>query len=219
VLPLEKGPDEDEFFLTFDTIGSNIFNRPPPPVPPASTPQDLVPASVIGVRTFDEISATMSAITGVSQNDPGVRAAFDEVRQSMPAIPTLEAFVSSHQAAIGSLAIEYCHALMENTTLRTSTFPGFDFNSTPAAAFANENALFDPLLNRVLGLTQLAHQPDKNTARTELSQLVNGHPSDPARPGLRNALPAGESNNADRTQNIAKAVCAAVAGSAAMLVQ
>jgi adenylyl- and sulfurtransferase ThiI len=48
-------------------------------------------------------------------------------------------------------------------------------------------------LNRVLGAIQLGHQPDKNTARTELSQLVNGHPSDPARLGLLNALPPGES--------------------------
>jgi hypothetical protein len=219
VLPLEKGPDEDEFFLTFDTIGSNVFNRPLPLVPPASTPQDLAPASVIGVRTFDEISASIAELTGVSQNDPGVRAAVDEVRQSLPAIASIEAYVSSQQAAIGQLAIEYCHALMEDTTLRTATFLGFDFNAAPAAAFANENALFDPLLNRVLGLTQLAHQPDKGAARTELSQLVNGHPTDPARPGLRNALPAGESNDAARTRKIAKGVCAAVVGSAAMLVQ
>jgi hypothetical protein len=49
--------------------------------------------------------------------------------------------------------------------------------------------------------------------------LVNGHPSDPARPGLLNALPAGESNDAVRTRRIAKGVCAAVLGSAAMLVQ
>ncbi|HEY3516382.1 MAG TPA: LamG domain-containing protein, partial [Gammaproteobacteria bacterium] len=28
VLPLEKGPNEDEFFLTFDTIGANNYNRP-----------------------------------------------------------------------------------------------------------------------------------------------------------------------------------------------
>ena len=31
VLPLEKGPEEDEFFLTFDTLGANTFTRPPPP--------------------------------------------------------------------------------------------------------------------------------------------------------------------------------------------
>jgi hypothetical protein len=230
VLPLEKGPEDDEFFLTFDRLGANSFARPPPPVPPAPTPQDLAPASVIGVRTFDEISASIAELTGVSQNDPGVRAAMDEVRQALPAIATLEAYASSHQAAIGSLAIEYCHALIENSALRTSTFPGFNFDAAPAAAFGNENALFDPLLNRVLGTTQLAHQPDKGAARTELSRMVNGYPDDPSlpanpqgsavvRPGLLNALPPGQANDAPRTRAIAKAVCASVVGSAAMLVQ
>ena len=58
-------------------------------------------------------------------------------------------------------------------------FPGFDFNAAPSAAFpADENDLFDPLLNRVLGVTQLAHQPDKTAARTELSQMVNGSSDD-----------------------------------------
>ena len=218
VLPLEKGPDEDEFFLTFDTLGTNSYNRPPIPDPPTPAPEILSPASAIGVRTFDEISATMAEITGVSQNEPGVVAAFDEIRQSLPAVPTLEAYLSSHQAAIGQLAIEYCHALMESSALRGAMFPGFDFGVAPAAAFANENALFDPLLNRVLGTTQLGHQPDKNLVRTELSNLVNGA-GDPARPGLLNALPAGEANDAARTRSIAKGVCSAVLGSAAMLVQ
>ena len=39
------------------------------------------------------------------------------------------------------------------------------------------------------------------------------------RPGLLNAVPAGEANDAARTRNIAKAACAAVFGSAAMLIQ
>jgi hypothetical protein len=176
------------------------------------------------VRTFDEISASIAALTGVSQNDAGVRAAVDEVRQSLPAVPSLEAYLASHQAAIGQLAIEYCHALIENPTLRASTFPGFNFATTPAAAFANENALFDPLLNRVLGVTQLAHQPDKNAARAELSRMVNGYPDDPTLPGvvragLLNTLPPGQTNDEQRTRAIAKAVCATVVGGAPMLVQ
>jgi len=218
VLPLEKGPDEDEFFLTFDQLGANTYNRPPIPDPPVPAPEILDPVSVIGVRTFDEISATMAEITGVSQNEPGVVATLDEVRQSLPAVPTLEAYLSSHQAAIGQLAVEYCHALMETSSLRGAMFPGFDFDAAPAAAFANENALFDPLLNRVLGATQLGHQPDKIFVRDELSDLVNGV-GDPARPGLVNAIPAGEANDAARTRSIAKGVCAAVIGSAAMLIQ
>ncbi|HET7609005.1 MAG TPA: LamG domain-containing protein [Gammaproteobacteria bacterium] len=224
VLPLEKGPDEDEFFLTFDTLGANTYSRPPPAVPPAPTPEDLPPASAIGVRTFDEISASIATLTGVSQNDPGVRAAVDEVRQSLPAVPSLEAYLSSHQAAVGQLAVEYCHALIEDPALRAATFPGFNFTTTPAAAFANENALFDPLLDRTLGLVQLGHQPDKNAVRTELSRLVNGYPDDAGlsgvvRPGLLNALPPGQANDEQRTRAIAKAVCASVVGSAAMLIQ
>jgi hypothetical protein len=216
VLPLEKGPDEDEFFLTFDVLGTNTFNRPPPPVPPAPTPQDLPEASLIGVRTFDEISASMAEITGVSQNDTGVLATMAELRQSLPAIPSAEAYVSSHQAAIAQLAIEYCHALMENQPLRDATFPGFQFGQNPTTAYGagGENLLFNPLLDRVLGLTQLGHQPDKAAVRTELSQLVNGYPG--GRPGLLN-VPG--TNDATRTRNIAKAVCASVVGSAAMLVQ
>jgi hypothetical protein len=222
VLPLEKGPNEDEFFLTFDTLGANNYNRPPPAVPPAPTPVDLPPASAIGVRTFDEISASIATLTGVSQNEPGVKAAVDEVRQSLPAVPSLEAYVASHQAAIGQLAIEYCHAMVDemvaNPALAAQRFPGFNFN----APFANENALFDPLLNRVLGVTQLTHQPDKNAARTELSRMVNGYPDDPniqglVRPGLLN-MP-GVVNDAARTRTVAKAVCASVVGSAAMLIQ
>ena len=218
VLPLEKGPDEDEFFLTFDALGANTFARPAPPTPPAPTPVDLPPASSIGVRTFDEISATMATITGVSQRDASVSATFDTIRQSLPAGPDIQSILASHQVAIAQLAIEYCNALVENrgSISRTQMFPSFDFNATALAAFpANENALFDPLFDRVLGVTQLASQPDRTAVRTELSQMINGIPGDASRPGLKNT----GANTATRTQAIAKATCSAVIGSAAMLVQ
>src|SRR5690606_29630836 len=73
VVPLEKGPDADEFFLTFDAIGGNQYNPPKPPVPAPPAPVDLPPASEIGVRTFDEINATMAEITGVNPNEANVR--------------------------------------------------------------------------------------------------------------------------------------------------
>ena len=215
---MEKGPDDDEFFLTFDTLGANSFNRPPPPIPPASTPQDLPPASHIGVRSFDEISATMAELTDVSQRDASVSATFNSIRQSLPATENIEAVLASHQVAIAQLAIEYCNALIENRggTTRETMFPGFNFSAVPATAYASENLLINPLLDRVLGLTQLGHQPNKSVVRTELSQMINGRPGDPSRPGL---LATGTTNDAARTRNIAKAVCSAVIGSAAMLVQ
>ncbi len=219
IVPLEKGPDSDEFFLTFDKLATHTFNRPAPVTPPPPTAVDLPPASAIGVHTFDEISASLAALTGVSQLDSSVANTVATVRQSLPADSDIKAVLASHQVAIAQLAIGYCDALMENrnTTIpRDTMFVGFNFGAAPATAFASENLLFDPLLNRVLGNTQLASQPDKNAVRTELHQLVNGIPGDGTRPGLLNS--PGVVNDAARTRNIAKAVCSAVIGSAAMLV-
>ncbi|HEX7079693.1 MAG TPA: LamG domain-containing protein [Gammaproteobacteria bacterium] len=216
VVPLEKGPGSDEFFLTFDRIGSHVFDRPPPPIPAPPAPQDLPPASDIGVRTFDEINATMAAITGVSPNEPNVRATFETVRQSLPAVPTLEAVLASHQVAIAQLAIEYCNALIEDTNLRHDLFGSFPFGSPPSVAFpASQDALFDPLLDRMLGTIHLATQPDRAFVEQELDMMINGRPSDPSRPGLAST----DSGDPERTETIAKAVCSAVLGSAAMLVQ
>lgn len=218
VIPLEKGPDADEFFLTFDRLAANTFNRPAPPIPPPPTPVDLPEASEIGVRTFDEIHGSMAAITSVSQLDGNVQATFDLVRQSLPAIPSLEAVLGSHQVAVAQLAIEYCNALIEDSTLRQSMFPSFNFSANASTAFpGNQMALIDPLLDRVLGATQIETQPERALVVTELDEMINGIPGDATRPGLVNN--AAYPNNAERTEDIAKGVCSAVLGSAAMLVQ
>jgi hypothetical protein len=217
VIPLEKGPNSDEFFLTFDRLGANTFARPPAPTPPAPTPVDLPPASEIGVRTFDEIHATLSVLTGVSRLNSGVQGTFDTVRQSLPAVPTLEAVLASHQVSIAQLAIEYCNALIEDPVQRTAMFPLFNFAATPSIVYpANQSALFDPLLDRVLGTAQIATQPDRAAVETVLDQMINGGtPGVSNRPGLRNS----GGDTVARTRDIAKAVCSAVVGSAAMIVQ
>jgi len=217
VLPLEKGPLSDEFFLTFDRFGANSFSRPTPVTPPAATPQNLPPASDIGVRTFDEINASLAAITGVNPADSGISDTFNTVRQSLPTADSIEAFLSSHQMAIAQLAIQYCGELMDDPTLRNTVFPGFPFTSGVAIAYpGSQDFLLDPLLDRVLGTSanSIGSQPDRTTAKTELEQLIHGIPGDPNRPGL-----ASTGGNAVRTQTIAKATCAALLGSAAMLVQ
>ena len=64
VLPLEKGPQDDEFFLTFDVLAADVFNRPADPTL-VITQSDLPPTSHIGLRTFDEINATYASVTQV----------------------------------------------------------------------------------------------------------------------------------------------------------
>jgi len=217
VLPLERGPDSDEFFLTFDLLGVSGFSRQVPATPPPSQPQNSPPRSDIGVRTFDEINASLSTITGVPMSNTSIVATYDQIRQSLPTVEDVEAFLSSHQMAIAQLSILYCAALIDDLTLRVNTFPGFPFTSDVATAYpASQDLLLDPLLDRVLGTAAnfIGTQPDRTAAKTELEQLINGIPIDANRPGLANG-----GGDQVRTRTIAKSTCAALLGSAAMLVQ
>jgi hypothetical protein len=212
VMPLEKGPADDEFFLTFDLLGSESFVRTMDP-PLVITESDLPPAQRVGVRTFDEINATMSKVTGVSAEDTNVDMTFQSLRQSMPAIEDPVAFLSSHQVAIAQLAIEYCNALIEDRGSISSAayFPGFNFGAAPATAFANRDAFITPLLDNVMGIAIMT-QPDFMDVRDELgfAAIAGTHPGD-----LIDRLVAGGTD----TRSIAKGSCAAVLGSAVTLVQ
>jgi hypothetical protein len=217
VLPLEQGPDTDEFFLTFDLLGADSYARPTPPTPPPGLPQPLPAKSDIGVRTFDEINASLAVLTGVSPTTSAIATTYDQIRQSLPTVEDLAAFLSSHQMAIAQLAIQSCGALIDDVALRSTTFPAFPFDSNVAVAYpASQDLLLEPLLDRVVGTTLnfINLQPDRATAKTELEELINGIPGDASRPGL-----ASTGGDATRTQTIAKATCAALLGSAAMLVQ
>jgi hypothetical protein len=214
VIPLERGPSDDEFFLTFDVLGTETYARTDDP-PLVITEGDLPAAQRIGVRTFDEINATMSAVTGVSTEEFFVDTTFQSLRQSLPAIEDPSAFLSSHQVAVAQLAIEYCNALIEDQgTISTAVyFPGFDFDALPAAAYANRAALITPLVNNIMGIG-IATQPAAADVENEIGYNV----FDPLtlRPdNLIDRLIAGGTD----TRSIAKGACAAVLGSGVMLVQ
>ena len=220
VLPLEKGPDDDEFFLTFDRLAAASFNRPDDPAL-VITEGDLTPVSQVGVRTFDEINATFAAVTGVDPTTPAVDMTYQELRQSLPAVEDVTTFLSSHQVAIAQLAIEYCNALVESPEAATY-FPGLNLNGNPATVLAGgpspapRDLLVDPLITNIVGNARtgpvLATQPTFGTVYTELASFsaAGGRPDN-----LIDRLVAGGSD----TRSIAKGVCAATLGSGVTLVQ
>ncbi len=227
VIPLEKGPENDEFFLTFDALANNSFDRDEDPVL-VITPTDLDPAAHIGVRTFDEIDATFSAITGVDRmidypdGSFPVDETFRELRQSLPAVANVTTFLSSHQVAIAQLAIQYCDAAIGTATNpnpdAATYWPDFNFDQTAGQAFsvANRSDFIDPLILRATGQTPsgptIATQPTYAELYNELAafQAADGRPDN-----LIDRLLAGPSD----TRAIGKGVCAAMLGSAATLVQ
>lgn len=222
VLPLEKGADADEFFLTFDNLDGVIYNRDEDPMllvtEYMASAEERKPD--IGVRTFDEIDAAYASITGIDRTTYQrggnflVDETYQELRQSLPAVEDIEAFLSSHQVAIAQLAIQYCDAAVEDNTIWT----GLDFNVNEATFFsvANRGSFVEPLIARAVGHSstspQLATQPSYLTVYGEVADF----PGAGARP--ENLVDRLLSGNSD-TRAIAKGVCASILGSAATLVQ
>ena len=209
IIATELGADSDEFFLTFEALGSNMNARTEPVTLTSPIAANLDPTADIGLRTFDEINATMSQLTGVATTDTNVATTFETIKQQLPTVETIEGFLSSHQVGVSQLAIEYCNALLEDTVLRASFFPGVNFTLSSATAFdtvAELNAVIDPLVDGFMG-TGLTSQPARADVKTEISTLVTN---------LSNCAGACA---ADRTKTVVKAACSAVLGSATILVQ
>ena len=206
IIPLEQGPDNDQFFLTFERLGSatNVtIEADPAPAPP---PQDLPRDPELGIRDFAEVNATMSKLTGIPTSNTEVATTYQLVAQALPVVPKIDGFISSQQMGITQLAIKYCSALVDDTNARASYFPGFPFSADPSSAFSDRSLLIDPLVNRMVGVG-ISTQPDITALTGEVNSLVDS------------LIACGTSCTADRTERVVKAACASVLGSAAMLVQ
>jgi hypothetical protein len=210
IIALEKGPERDEFFLTFDRLGDQTYVRVPaePPVP--AMPIDLPAQADIGVRNFAEINASMAALTQVSSNQSDVSSTFQALRQQLPSVTDMGSFLASNQMAVTQLAIRYCDTLAEDTALRNTFFPDFNFNGPVTSVFdeTGRNALIVPLLDRMIG-QGIASQPSRSAVSAEINQLVN----------RLTACSASNTCSSDVTLNVAKSSCAAVLGSAVVLIQ
>jgi hypothetical protein len=220
VIGAEKGPDADEFFISFDQIGSRTIPpnaRNEPTFPDDEPLPQGDPKSDIGVRTFEEINASMSAITGVPATRTAVADTYNLVKQQLPTVESIDAFLASHQTGIAQLAIQYCDELVNDATLRNQFFgssPAIDINATGAyfsGSQANRDVVINALLAKAVG-SDIASQPEEYTmgaipgTRDNLNQLM----IDLANNGLATTGRAG---------TVTKGACAAVLGSAALLVQ
>ena len=207
----EKGAENDQFFLTFERLGAHTNVYTEPAVLPPGEPADSEPMSIVGLRTFDEINATMSSLTGVSQTLGAVQTTYTTIKQQLPSAEDINGFLSSHQVAVSQLAIEYCSAMVDDTGLRAGFFPGFDFNTNandiPASTWQSQ--VVSPLIVRFMG-ENLSSQPDPALVESELMALLTGSV------GL--ARCSGQCA-ADRTEKATKAACASLLGSAVVLLQ
>lgn len=212
VIQAEKGPEQDQFFLSFDRINGQSHVREEEPVPPAPEPSDLEAQPRVGVRTFAEINASFAMMTGIPVTEPGVVATYETVKQQMPPAENIKGFLVAHQMGITQLAVKYCNTLATSPARMQAYFPGFTNNRFDSEG---RDALIDPLLRALLAHhiaaegTQLADQPFEMDSRERLNDLID----------TMTSACSNDVCSAAVTSNTVTAVCAAALGSAVMLVQ
>lgn len=210
IIPVQKGPELDEFFLTFEVLGDAQSTRAQADAPLPALPQDIAKQAEVGVRNFDEINASMSALTGVSTNNSAIRDTYMQLRQQLPSVTRLDGFLTSNQMAITQLAIKYCDTLVEDPQLRGEMFPAMNFAANANNGFnaASKDAIINPLTERMLG-NGVSSQPEQDEVYTEVSNLID-----------RLTVCANQNAcAADTTKTVVKASCAALLGSAVVVIQ
>ena len=163
LVPLEFGPGDDQFFLSFDRIGNNSYDRPEAAAPAAAELEDEEPVSDIGIKNFAEINETLAAVTGVPITDSRVAATFSTIQQQLPTVEAINSFLSAHQMGITQLAVAYCAAMVDDA----------------GAGLAGRDQLIDDLLSALLanglagnGGASLSTQPDPDVASNGASDSV-----------------------------------------------
>jgi hypothetical protein len=214
VIGLQSGPLTDQFFLTFDVLGSHSdVVVEALPTAPANAPGPVV--ADIGVKSFAQVNATLSALTGVPTSDPNVSATYQAVQQQLPATPTLEAFSSANQVGIAQLAIQYCNVMVNNPTYAAKVFPGVTFSAGMFASQAGMDSVTGPLAARVLG-SGLHSAPVATTITGPYGGAGSGTGE------LTNLIgelcTTSACNSTARVQAVTAAACATAFGSADMLI-
>jgi mono/diheme cytochrome c family protein len=245
IIPLENGADQDIFFLAFDSAEGQTSPVDDGARRPFRYTLAGEVSSDIGVRTFDEINASFSRITGVSTASPTpsavtgktVSETFADVRRGLPANADFLGFSSAHQMSATQLASAYCDALVQSSSLSDAMFPAFNFNA-PVDDPSHDwrDAVAAPLVDRAIN-TGLLEDSIRGSILDELVLLVTDDRDlkpyalidgewvpdpDPAvhnkRDGLMFCLNDAPCP-ASRTADVVKAVCTTVLGSAVVMAQ
>lgn len=210
IIELEKGPEQDQFFLSFDQIGTNTHSRPAAEIPVPPVAEDLPSQPRIGVRIFAEINAALAKMTGIPVTHSEVVATYEAVQQQMPVSEEVTGFLVAHQMGITQLSVKYCNVLANDSSRMQSFFPNFDGSTFDSAG---RDALIDPLLQAMLAQriegAELSNQPLEADSKQRLNDLLDTMTADCSGAVCSDSV----------TANTITAVCAAALGSAVMLIQ
>ena len=211
VMGLVKGIKDDLWFVSFEKIGDKTHQYDPPPRPNDPPAVDNPAEADVGLKTFDELNASLSQITGVPTTNAKVAATYDLVKQALPAVEKFGTFGPAQQTALAQLAIQYCAQMVDTANLRTAFFSGGINPAGPGSVFgASGSAAREGLIGDLLTKgknTGLEFDVDDSAVHDELDNLIT----------KLNSGPTGSASGGAGT--VMKATCGAVLGSGTTLFQ
>jgi hypothetical protein len=209
VIAIQSGPLTDQFFLSFDQLGTKTHvttEAAPIPIAPVAP----APVAAVGVRTFAQINSSLSTLTGVPTTNSAVMQTYTTLQQQLPSDPTIESFSSANQVGIAQLAIQYCNVAVTTPALLQKLLPGVSLSGSLYQTQAGIDSVTSALAARVLG-SGLTTQPAASTLTG-----VNGELDKMITKLCTGAVPCN--GNTARVTSVTAAACAAAFGSADMLI-
>ena len=167
----------------------------------------------VGIRNFDQINYSLSAITGVAPTSAigvtgqpaTVALVYAAEKSSLPTGNDVKAISPAQVSSATKVAAAYCSGLINvpaNATQRTAIFGTFNFAGLPSAVFTDNSALISSLT--ALWGSNLASNGDMANYKAILDQLIKD-------------LVAGKPDTAATTTAAVTGACAATLGSAPVL--
>lgn len=171
-------------------------------MPSMNLPKDQELAAVeVGVKNFEQINNTMSALTGVPITDSAIVTVYNDISIQLPTDNNVKNFLPSMQVAITKLATEYCDRTVETDAYRVKIWPSVNFAVGPSTTFTatNKTTMINQTVEKFFGPIE---QAEIDKVKTELLALYD-------------SLNAGESQTSSATtKKIVKGLCTASLSSA-----
>jgi hypothetical protein len=188
--------------------GAPTAAAPAPGAPEVASNPIVQQVVNVGIKNFDQINATFSALTGVASSTNAIANEFNALRTSLPSNNDIRTFSGAVQTAAMKLASRYCQEAINNAATRPNVIPGNllranntpyliadVFNATPAMVFlVGNNAKIAEFYIERFWNRDPAAEADADDA--QLVQLIND-------------LMAGEAATAAVTRNVLTGTCTA----------
>jgi hypothetical protein len=127
----------------------------------------------VGVKDFEQIYSTMSALTGIVP-DITIKRVYDQVNTSLPTTNDIKVYTSTQQVAVTKLAVEFCFylTLNANSAQRSRIWPSLNLNAVSGTAFnaANEEAFINQTISAFWG--DILSEDERRYAHDEFRMLI-----------------------------------------------